>query len=377
MLAYLGMEKTNISKKVKLNQLHTHLENTEHIGDIFTALNEGATITPKQEKYITIVVVEELRRTSFNFDLFEKILTKGIVIPLKYLALASLYCCPSFMLYVKGNNEQTSLRYTRVKRLYSEKIKTDEFKSILFSEWKKIIDSIVDNSMQYQTIKHTTSFYQMPHTLFEDVVRYPVTEFNQILFEQANEKDYLDVLIKLTNYPRVFSKIDNIDTNYFKQESAYYEAIHLSKIIEENSQFYHMKRNQSQRKTKEQKIEEKIGNVTPELPLYCQGILNEIKLLFTEIKKDKQLLNSDEIFNAENLYIVRLPEVLSKYNNINQSYLIDNNSTQNKTTDELLYDSLLQIQNIYENLLSSINEVKIKNLSIQQKYIQEIKNRMM
>lgn len=146
-----------------------------------------------------------------------------------------------------------------------------------------------------------------------------------------------------------------------------------------------VKKNEVLRKIKsisgDQILEKKINNsihtsnisVKQELPIEAQNIITSINEKYANVCNSN--IREEDNFELKKLYEVRLPEILKKFLVIDKEYRIELKNIQGKNAQELMLESLKNIEDILEAKLIEVNENRLSDLSVTQRYTSAIKTK--
>ena len=376
--SFLGLFKSIGKERIQKNKnkdLSSHIYNSEfHL--VFDALNNGTVLTPKQDKIFTEKLVFQIYN---NFGLFEHALTYGKqeTIPDIYLIKAMFHASHSFgfdiynYLISDEYSKTYPCKFPLTKSLYEEKLNDNSFKRKVFEYWSGLLKEAVNHNITYSG-DESNKFYLLPHNFYEKVIEKPVMMLKEVLFETASREEYLDTLITLRKYPKTFKGIPSSLVAYVNQESPWLHARNLPYTIEKNNYFYASKKSLQKNMVNDLSL----SNKEVIIPQDCQVILNSIQAIFKDLNKDYNLLTPEDQFIVKNLYENRLPELINNFGEIKDEYRSNINSITDKNANELLNESLKNIEEMAKFVLGNLNDTKLLNLSTTQKYISAIKNKM-
>lgn len=115
-------------------------------------------------------------------------------------------------------------------------------------------------------------------------------------------------------------------------------------------------------------------SVKQELPTQAQNIIKNINEKYDNFNKSN--INQETRDELKKLYEIRIPEILKKFLVIDKEYRIELKNVQGKNAQELMLESLKNIEDILDKKLIEINESRLSDLSVTQRYTSAIKNKM-
>lgn len=111
-----------------------------------------------------------------------------------------------------------------------------------------------------------------------------------------------------------------------------------------------------------------------DLPEAANILLKEINITYKRINKMESETNiHNEMDNTINLFEKRIPEILQRYLSIDESYRLSLKNTEGKNAEQLMLESLENIQIGFTNKLKELNNEKLIDLSITNRYTKNIK----
>lgn len=127
----------------------------------------------------------------------------------------------------------------------------------------------------------------------------------------------------------------------------------------------------------EQKINTSIHSanisVKQELPQEAQQVIKNINEKYDNIINCS--MSPEDTEELKKLYEMRVPEILKKFLVIDKQYRIELKNIQGKNAQELMLESLKNIEHIFEAKLIEVNENRLSDLSVTQRYTSAIKTR--
>lgn len=344
-MLFINEEKNKFNKAIK----------NKDIKSAFTVIIEGYKTNKEQD-----IKLFELIENNEIFEIMESLTKEGKIIPDKYLALASIYWNSKYFWDIGYGTErgEKSNDYPNISSVYAEKVKNSEYARVLFVEWSLLFKDMVEEKTKYRDSKNTSSFYFPPHEYEEQVIEKTAYSLGNIMFKEATKEEIIEIILSCQKYPKKPKAGEDIERLYNIQNSRYYDVQYFSSWLSENALSLTLE------KTKKDLILDK------SIPLVSQGIINEIKIFHNEIEINKKLLEPQDQMLYEKLFEVRLIELLNDYQEINKEFLEIKNKNE-QSPDNLLYTSLLEIRDMFENLNEKVNIKKIEELSFNVKLTRE------
>lgn len=284
------------------------------------------------------------------FEVFDSILRENLEIPDKYLALNSIYFNAKYFWDIKHKSGDEE-KYALLKKTYIEKEKNVDYQRVVFNEWKRLFNEMIDDKTIYKSEKNKSSFYHWPHTYEEYIIENGANNL-KFMFNSASKKEILELIINCPNYPKIPQKNNKKEYDYNAQNSRYYDVQYLGRWLNNEVLSKLIKDNQ-------------VENLdVMDMPLISKGVIKEIKLFYVEIKQHIDLLEPEHQVLFKKLYEVRLKELVDEYHSIYNKKTTKIKNGKEYNADELLYDSLIEIRNIMDNYSNKIIEKQLENLSI-------------
>ena len=231
-----------------------------------------------------------------------------------------------------------------------------------------------DYNFDIKEIEHIpTILKNMPHLVLPHM---NVDQFINFISQWHNEKPFIVDLIdnsngrdKLLKYYKLTNFVENTEellnplleqyfSNDIKNMLDTTKGLYSNNYLEEKA----IKTNQ----TLSQNY--KVSN----LPKDTQNIIQEIQSVHTHLQIDKSNLNEDQVFLIDNLFDKRIPEVLQTYFSINEDYRTNMKNRDGKNAQDLMNDSLLNFKNKLTQTLDDVNQNKLSQLSVSNRYSKKI-----
>lgn len=328
-------------------EINNSLKNN-HLMDIFIEINAGYKLNKTQDKEFIYKLLVSLNK---NAELFEFMISNECKIPDKYMIIALLHVNCGIVLEHKINENLLVGTYfeksPQTWNYYHDRLEDPIFQRDLFESWFNLLKSGAKSKI-INLFRDNQSIEKFVTTK----IVYPVRCFGEKLFAQATIDEYTKCLQLLKKYPKNLEMNNEINT------------LDLLTILE--------KRGYKRQGTTNIDL-----LIRDDIPLIFQNIIKEIKNTYTDINKDINFLSIEDQVIAEKLYTIRIPEILKQYTAIHvhsREQML--HETREENAGEILFITLNDIKEIFVKFTDEINQSKIKNLSIQQKYIREIKNKM-
>jgi hypothetical protein len=149
----------------------------------------------------------------------------------------------------------------------------------------------------------------------------------------------------------VLENIQKYLKDNFKEENESYITNLINQItpIQEKA-FHQIKKNM-----------ETMENIVPE---ECQKLLNEIEGHINYCLNHKDKLNQEELFLVNKLLNEDVPKDLSKYLSLHPEFRETLKNAQGKNSKEILFDSLVTVEEIVKGFIEKINEKTLTDMSV-------------
>lgn len=149
----------------------------------------------------------------------------------------------------------------------------------------------------------------------------------------------------------VLENIQKYLKDNFKEENESYITNLINQItpIQEKA-FHQIKKNM-----------ETMENIVPE---ECQKLLNEIECHINYCLNHKDKLNQEELFLVNKLLNEDVPKDLSKYLSLHPEFRETLKNAQGKNSKEILFDSLVTVEEIVKGFIEKINEKTLTDMSV-------------
>lgn len=346
-MIFLNEKRINFNKAIKNKDLIA----------AFSAIAQGYESSPKQD-----LKMFALQTESNIFSCMDTVIKKGEIIPDKYLALATICFNRTYSAEISYGtyNKKPSNRFPDLQELYNKKVTQPEYRRRLFLEWQKLFKDMIFEKTTYKSNDNHSTFNRSAHFYEEHVIESSAFHLKDILFKEASKEEILEIISQCQFYPKKPYGKNAFERQYNIQYSRYQDVQRFSRWLSENILLENMIKNN------------KTLNI--EIPTDSKGVIEEIKLFYLDINKDKNLLEPQDELLFEKLYNQRLFELLDKYQDLDQKY--DNLTNKNNlNANEILQKSLIDIRDIFEDFYNKVNLKKVENLSFQLRLTREfIKN---
>lgn len=292
----------------------------------------------------------ELVEDNDLFDVFNNFLRENKEIPDKYLALSSIYFNSQYFWDIKHKSADNE-NYPLLKRKFLEKEKDIVYQRVVFDEWKRLFIEMIEDKTIYKSAKNKSKFYRWPHEYEEYVIENSANNL-KFMFNAANKKEILNLIMSCPKYPKIPQESNKEENLYNAQNSRYYDVQYFGKWLNNEILPKLIKNNDNQ------------DFKFSEIPLISEGVIKEIKLFYSDIKKNLELLEPEHQLLSKKLCEVRLKELIDEYKSINDKKITKIKNGKEYNADDLLYDSLIEIRNIMNDYNEKIIEKQLENLSI-------------
>lgn len=123
-----------------------------------------------------------------------------------------------------------------------------------------------------------------------------------------------------------------------------------------------------------QKIEQKQKRHHYDIPKEANDILNNIYIMYKKLEHEKDnIIIKNEKHQIKKIIDERIPEILEKYISIDEEYKKSLMNTEGKTPFDLMIASLENILSYFKEINLSLNEEKVKELSVKERYTNQFK----
>jgi hypothetical protein len=112
-----------------------------------------------------------------------------------------------------------------------------------------------------------------------------------------------------------------------------------------------------------------------QLPQAEQELLNQIKEQYAMLLPHYKSMNEEDKHNLNHLVVDKMPGIINRYLSMNEEYRQTMVNSQGKNAQELLHESLSNIEQHLQKITVNINELNLKELSVSARYTGQ-KNKM-
>lgn len=169
----------------------------------------------------------------------------------------------------------------------------------------------------------------------------------------------------------------NLKTVSYRETIDNIQEIFQEKLSLEKDEFVNKIKQVNGNKVLEKKIKSSINasliSVKMELPISVQPLLKDINNKYNLMQDN---IISAQLIEINNLYENRLPEILKKFLVIDKEYRTELKNIQGKNAEQLMVESLNNIVDIFDKKLEEVNQERLSDLSVTQRYTQSIKQKM-
>lgn len=242
----------------------------------------------------------------------------------------------------------------------AEYLTNDSNKMAMFSDLLKLMKEYSKPDV-YISIEHSIF---SPYRFFEKHL-IPSLNKNEIGKVGQLLQEFKLALIK-ENKTKESSVLDKFIQNLDLTEKEL-NSDHMNNLIEKTKRVY-------LNESIAQKIEQKQKRHNYDIPKEANNVLNEIYLIYKKLEHEKNnLIVLNEKHQIKKLIDERVPEILEKYISIDEEYKKSLTNTEGKTPFDLMISSLENILNYFKEINLSLNEEKVKELSVKERYTNQFK----
>ena len=243
----------------------------------------------------------------------------------------------------KDNNELK--KFLAVTEKTTELLKDISFQNIEQSELVSLIVEYIQ-SLKEINIK------------LNNHIKYWSKKNNQFIFDVVYEKERKQLNIE--NLENSINSIEEKISKLFNKKSNI--QINVKEIIKSN-----------EIKSTEKVFNSNLETIKEKLQKSILDVIKEIEKTYSYCVDNKDKLEINKWKDLEKLYNDILPQTLNNYLNVHKEKRDTELSIQEKTSTELLVDSLKSIEEILNQAFTYINSENIKNLSLNNRYINAMK----
>lgn len=344
-------------------------------------INNGYTPSSKQEDKLT--------------NILEEIVTKN---PKEIVAISNVIktLSPTLLASALVNNEgviQDPQTYNNIINKCDIKDTISYFNHLLQNKTVSVINSLVVIYPNIGSIGGSKSNLQTIDNLHNNIIN--TKEFINANVNSLSAEDLMEYKATIvtiqdsfmskiksysptTNHKYYAENIQDVNLEFFDEFLNDFNKIIEKKFESGKDELINTARQLNSGKFLEDKIHtsviEHILSVERELPQEAQAILKRINDKYYSLSKKD--LDQELSHAVENLYENRLPEVLKKFMVIDKEYRIELTNIQGKNAEQLMLESLINIEEVLTTQIKSANEARLSDLSVTQRYTSAVKNKM-
>lgn len=359
----------------KVNEIIRHSSN--YVAELNTYIKAGFQLN--MSVVYSLVLHDDFSAKFFSSELFNinaKFPSKNMTIQLteKEIALnKSIMITGSYYEPFNIAGEPTSIKtdlFHKNNEFFQEFRKvlfSDKFADFMGAKMKTFFKDFINEHQAHDSIsimnskiakKLTPILKFLPHIAFKNV---PVNDFVHFVSEHNNlfGDEHLQTGILVKDNKQRFHTI--LNTHY---APAMTQLLNKTKEVYTNSYF-------------QQKAIQNIYTLAQDynvqnLPQNTQFLITDIQKNYGILQKHVETLSEDQLFNIENLFDKRVPEVLQKYFSIDQEYRESLTNSEGKNALQLMDESLINFNSKFKDIIEDINENKLSDLSATKRYSKTI-----
>lgn len=344
-------------------------------------INNGYTPSSKQEKKLT--------------NLLEETVTKN---PKEIVEISNMIktLSPTLLASAIVNNEgiiQDPQTYSNIINQCNIKDTVSYFNHLLKNKTVSIIKSLVVTYPTLGSIGCSERNMQKIDTLHNNIVN--AKEFINANVNALSAEDLMEYKATIVtiqdnfmnkvkrysptkNHTYHVQNMQDVNLEFFDEFLNDFNKIIEKKFESEKDELINTARQLNSGKFLEAKIHtrvvEHILSIERELPKEAQAILKSINDKYYSLSKKD--LDQELSHAVENLYENRLPEVLKKFMMIDKEYRVELTNVQGKNAEQLMLESLINIEEVLINQINSANEAKLSDLSVKKSDTSAVKIKM-
>jgi hypothetical protein len=351
----------------------------------FNMSQSGYVFTPTQYKKIDDHIFSNIgQKSELWVDLLDKYIKQGLTLTTQHVIhmvkIKDTDFRKEFLSSEVFTNPQHNFSVRGYDNFFSEfrrVVFSESFSTEIMKEFKDCLSSVDDIQVAFNKKGNDVTTYvnvgriynlayymnNMPQVLLKDT---SLTEFTELMAEFKKREKSIKSASKMQRHEELTTIVNdsfkNILNTYYASDLV--QALHKTKEVYSDNYLNDqtIKANINSAKTTTFKL----------LPLMANEQLNKIKLQYASLGQFDNL-NAKDIFDMENIYEKRIPEVLQKFLSMSPEYRTSLKDINGKTAEDLMLESLKNFSDKFENILHTANENKLKNLSVMSKYSQKIK----
>lgn len=228
-----------------------------------------------------------------------------------------------------------------------------------------LTNNILDKSLEYPVRKEANEYLQ-------DILR----RHSDVFLADVSFDEFMEFLHKFIHSNQVNSPGSE---NYYNDIVTQHYQSDIGQIMNNTKQTYGTQYVERMTIKEVQSIE---ATRKMDLPEKARGLLDNISDLYQKIHSAThdaknqvrpEVMNANIIFEINTLFEKRLPEILKKYLTIDAEYRQTLKNNQGKNAEDLMLESLGNIQDNFEHHWQEINQHKVDDLSVSNRYTQKYK----
>lgn len=351
---------------------------------------QGYQLRDKLKNSFSGKMIETINNSPLS--LFENILRKGWKIEDDYLLLFSF---TEHGVSVLPQNTIGTTKYPLISALMQEKLADKEFKNKLFTTWKTALNELANTKPWSIVFQSDIEKFEKRYEVVKNGNNYA---FTGVVFTEVSLPDYLacmDDLNKIvTKCQKLKSVLKEKNQSINKHGQKYVQFSYTLKTLAESmaekmddrySKDF-SKLESSLPKVENQGTTNEINKINPvtgensqtlkieDLPSSAQKLIAQINNHYENTQQNIQRVSESEALDIQNMTQKRVPEILHKYLNIDEEYRHTLFNVQGKNAETLMIESLENIEHILDNVVKNINQSKIQDLSVTQRYTKDVRN---
>lgn len=187
--------------------------------------------------------------------------------------------------------------------------------------------------------------------------------FIEMIKKNANHPVFSEIRTDTTDIMNLIQQITfQISTCFEKDKMSFIEQVKNNNLD-----------NLLTKKVLENNSKTSSDSIIKALPEQTQSLIKDINTKIQSCLKEEEVLSHENKLTIESLYEKRIPEIISKYTSIDKEYLLKLKSIDGYTPEQLMNQSLQNIEEKVDELIININQSRIDSLSATQRYTQKIK----
>lgn len=367
----IGENITRIFKTEEYTLIDTLLKN-DAIETILNKIDLGIVLAAKQE---SLLKDKLLKSNNVSFDFLEKLLHTHIPISNEYIATILLNKYDLLNKEFKViDGKYNSLIYKPMREKYetltqwlNEKKLNNQLNELFINAWKNNIEKLV-NLSDNEEIKDENGHNISKNDYLIRYIMEPISKLPENLIMDKTSEEY-------NHYISLINLIDLTDGNSMNIK-IYIANIHslIRKIedIRKESSHYIPEIIKDKEINNDISIEYLLSEFNNNIPKITRIKIDYIIKLFQEIILNKESIPDFDIGVIKKIYEIDLPNIMVNYLDINQKYKTNIKNIDDKNANELLVDIIDDIKIMCEITLDKMNNIKLADLSVTNRYLQDI-----